>query len=214
VYGSANGNKCFSELDKYFPRSPYSASKASSDHLVYSWHYSYELPITISNCTNNFGKYQFPDKLIPKIIMKALSNEKIPLYGNGLQIRDWLHVEDHIKAIIEIILNGNIGETYCIGANNEKTNKDLTLEIFNIINSYNLGFKLNNSSIDYVKDRPGHDKRYAIDASKIKENLNWSPIINFEDGLHSTVDWYLNNSQWCVEVMRKEGYRGERLGLI
>ncbi len=183
----------FSEDTPYRPRSPYSASKASSDHLVRSYYHTHNLPITISNCSNNYGSYQFPEKLIPLFVTSLIDNKKIPLYGDGLNVRDWLHVRDHCIAIELICKSGKIGETYCVGGDAEKTN----LEITNIIlDEMGVG----DDMIEYVDDRKGHDKRYAIDFSKIKNNLGWTPSIKFEDGIKNTIKWYVDNEWWWRDI--------------
>ncbi|MFZ2303167.1 MAG: dTDP-glucose 4,6-dehydratase [Minisyncoccia bacterium] len=190
VYGQLSStDKPFSEKTPYDPRSPYSASKASSDHLVSSYFHTYNLPITISNCSNNYGPYHFPEKLIPLAITNILTNKKIPIYGDGSQIRDWLHVEDHCRAIDLIVHKGKIGETYCIGGDSEYTNKNLLLMILKIM-------KKEESVFEYVKDRLGHDKRYAIDFSKIKNELGWKPEIEITSGLQKTIKWYEKNVDW------------------
>lgn len=216
VYGDLeNEDSFFTEYTPYAPSSPYSASKASSDHLVRAWSRTYGLPILISNCSNNYGPFHFPEKLIPLVIINALEGRKIPVYGNGQQIRDWLFVEDHARALLTVLLNGNVGETYNIGGNNEKSNIDVVRAICNVlelsaapkpkgINSY---FEL----ITFVSDRPGHDKRYAIDASKINNELNWSPQETFESGLTKTIHWFLENMEWWKKI-RVEKYEGARLG--
>lgn len=196
VYGSAEKGSFFNENSIYNPRSPYSASKASSDHLVNSWFNTYNLPITISNCSNNFGPWQFPEKLIPLAITNALQYKKIPLYGNGENIRDWLYVDDHINAILKIILFGKIGEKYCIGAKNEKTNSEILFEICNILDEIKPRSKSYKNLITNVKDRAGHDQRYAINPTKIENELRWSPNYSFSNALLDTVNWYLKNEKW------------------
>lgn len=179
----------FNEKTPYAPRSPYSASKASSDHLVRAYFHTYGLPITISNCSNNYGKYQFIEKLIPLFITNLAEGEKVPLYGNGKNIRDWIHVDDHNRGVDMIIHKGEIGETYCLGGGNEMSNIEICRRILKIMNK-------SEDSIEYVTDRAGHDFRYAIDYSKIKAELGWEPEILFEDGLRATIEWYLNNENW------------------
>ncbi len=213
VYGSLGEEGFFNEDSKYDPRSPYSASKAASDHLVNAWFHTFKFPIIKTNCSNNFGPYQFIEKLIPLVILKAINNEKIPIYGDGKNVRDWLFVEDHIDAIIIAICKGEIGKTYCIGGNNQKRNIEIVNEICKIIDK-----KLNKKDstkdkIIFVNDRPGHDKRYAIDSTLIKSELGWEPNHTFEDALEKTVSWYINNLDWCKEVELKSNYNGERLGL-
>ena len=204
VFGSLTDlSSKFDENSKYEPRSPYSASKAASDHLVRAWFHTYNLPISISNCSNNYGPWQYPEKLIPVVVKKAINLEKIPLYGNGENIRDWLHVDDHINAILLIINNGDIGESYCIGGSNEIKNKDLIKMICEYLDK-KLPKKFSYKDlITNVNDRPGHDYRYAIDSSFIKDNLDWSPSISFKDGLRNTIDWYLKNLDWVNIVMKK-----------
>jgi dTDP-glucose 4,6-dehydratase len=198
VFGSLGLNwPSFTEKTPYDPRSPYSASKASSDHLVRAYFHTYGLPITISNCSNNYGPYQFPEKFISLIITNLLEDKKIPLYGDGLNVRDWLYVEDHCAAIDQIIHKGKIGETYCIGGDGEKTNLEIAQKILELM-------KKKNDQIEYVVDRPGHDKRYSIDFSKIKEKLEWQPQTSFEDGLQKTIEWYKNNQDWWKNIKSGE----------
>lgn len=187
----------FKENTPYDPRSPYSASKAASDHLVRAYFHTHELPITISNCSNNYGPYQFPEKLIPLFVTNILENKKVPVYGSGENIRDWIHVDDHNRGVEEIIKKGKIGETYCLGGGNEKTNMEITKLILELMGK-------GDEMIEYVKDRPGHDKRYAINFSKIKKELNWSPQISFEDGLKETVEWYKKNEDWWKRIKSGE----------
>ncbi|MGW8184849.1 MAG: dTDP-glucose 4,6-dehydratase [Candidatus Moraniibacteriota bacterium] len=194
VYGSLKkDDPAFNEKTPYDPRSPYSASKASSDHLVRSYYHTHNLPITISNCSNNYGPYQFPEKLIPFFVTSLMEGKKLPVYGTGENIRDWLHVKDHCRAIDKIIRNGKIGETYCIGGNAEKTNLEITHKILEL-----MGFDEN--YIEYVADRKGHDMRYAVDFTKIKNELGWEPLISFEDGIKETVQWYKNNLEWLDNI--------------
>lgn len=197
VFGSLLENDYFTEETKYDPSSPYSASKAGSDHLVRAWHRTYGLPVIITNCSNNFGPYQNPEKLIPKIIMNAINKKPIPIYGDGMQERDWLYVEDHAEALYKVMKNGEVGETYNIGADNQKTNIDIAKLICSIldekIQGSNFGLKSFSDLITYVKDRPGHDQRYAIDASKIKNNLKWQPKYDFKHSLKLTIEWYIQN---------------------
>lgn len=197
VFGQLSStDKPFSEKTPYDPRSPYSASKASSDHLVSSYFHTYGLPITISNCSNNYGPYHFPEKLIPLAITNLLTGRKVPIYGDGMQVRDWLHVEDHCRAIDLIIHKGKIGETYCVGGDSEYTNKDLILMLLAIMNK-------DEDSLEYVEDRKGHDKRYAINFSKIKKDLGWVPKITVQHGLEKTVEWYENNVEWWNKKIKK-----------
>lgn len=194
VYGDLadrdEANALFKEDDKYDPSSPYSASKAASDHLVSAWHRTYGLPVVITNCSNNYGPYHHPEKLIPKVITNALQGKKIPLYGNGDQIRDWLYVEDHAEALYTVVTQGVVGEKYNIGGHNEHTNE---VVIHTILNTLNIDFW---DIVERVVDRPGHDLRYAIDASKIRNELNWKPKETFTTGIEKTVEWYLQNEKW------------------
>lgn len=196
VYGDLKDGNFFTEKTPYDPSSPYSASKAASDHLVRAWSRTYNLPVVITNCSNNYGPFQFPEKLIPLTIIKVINGEKIPVYGDGLQIRDWLHVEDHVDALYEVMLNGDLGQTYNIGGNNEKTNIDVVHMICDLLDRkkpYPINGQSSRELIEFIKDRPGHDVRYAIDASKIKKDLNWEPKRTFDEGLKETVDWYFND---------------------
>ena len=219
VYGDLHGTTdLFTEETPYAPSSPYSASKASSDHLVRAWHRTYNFPIIITNCSNNYGPYQFPEKLIPLTILNAISGKPLPIYGKGDQIRDWLHVEDHAKALVKVLQEGKIGETYNIGGNNEKTNLEVVETICKIleellpIKNSTLNIQNYKNLITFVADRPGHDIRYAIDATKISNKLNWQPQETFETGIKKTVQWYLNNKTWWQRV-QDGSYQGERLGL-
>ncbi len=194
VYGSlGKDDPAFNEETNYDPRSPYSASKASSDHLVRSYFHTHGLPITISNCSNNYGPYQFPEKLIPLFVTNLMDDKKIPVYGTGENIRDWLHVSDHCRAIDKIVRDGKIGETYCIGGNAEKTNIEITNIILDAMNK-------DQNMIEYVEDRKGHDKRYAINFDKIKKELDWSPSVTFEQGIADTIKWYQDNEQWWRNI--------------
>ncbi len=196
VFGSLKLNDfAFNENNSYDPHSPYSAAKASSDHLVRAYFHTYNLPITISNCSNNYGPYQFPEKLIPLFITNLLENKKVPVYGAGQNIRDWIHVDDHNQGIEFILAKGKIGETYCLGGANETTNLDLTYKILKLLNK-------NNNYIEYVEDRKSHDLRYAIDFSKAKQELDWEPQINFETGLLQTINWYKNNINWWKKLKK------------
>lgn len=193
----------FSEQSNYNPSSPYSASKASSDHLVRAWGKTYGLPFVITNCSNNYGPYQYPEKLIPQTIINALMEKKIPVYGNGTQIRDWLYVDDHACALVNVLYKGERMQTYNIGGNNEMRNIDVVKIICNILDKKNFNNKKCSSYtdlIEYVNDRPGHDKRYAIDSSKIYNDLNWAPFESFESGLEKTIDWYIDNEWWWKNV--------------
>ncbi len=212
VFGSLGLDGKFDENTKYAPRSPYSSSKASSDHLVQSWYHTYGLPTIVSNCSNNFGPYQFPEKLIPLSILKGIKGEKIPLYGNGLNIRDWLYVEDHVEALLLIADKGQVGKSYCIGGFGERTNKEVQLKICNILDEINPREFPHATLIENVEDRPGHDKRYAINSNLIQKELGWNPKITFEEGLKKTIHWYLDNLKWSIEIMQKSGYSGYRIG--
>lgn len=216
VYGDLKGSDdLFTEQTPYSPSSPYSASKAASDHLVRAWGRTYSLPVIITNCSNNYGPYHFPEKLIPHVILNAIHGKPLPIYGNGLQIRDWLYVEDHAKALIRIITEGKVGETYNIGGHNEKTNLEVVQAICDLLEELApekpSGINTYRDLITFVKDRPGHDARYAIDASKIERELGWVPEETFETGLRKTVQWYLTNAPWWERVLSGE-YRLERLG--
>lgn len=215
VYGDLEGSTdLFTEKTSYAPSSPYSASKASSDHLVRAWNRTYGLPSIVTNCSNNYGPYHFPEKLIPLVILNALDRKPLPIYGNGNQIRDWLYVEDHARALYQVATKGAVGETYNIGGYNEKQNIEVVKAICKILDELKPlpeGSKYE-SFITFVKDRPGHDLRYAIDASKIKNELNWKPEETFETGIRKTVEWYLNNLQWCRRV-QDGSYQRERLGV-
>ncbi len=196
VFGTLGSEGKFNESTPYDPRSPYSASKASSDHLVSAWQHTFGLPILITNCSNNYGPWQYPEKLIPKTIINALNNKNIPIYGNGENIRDWLYVEDHAEALIKVLSDGEIGEKYCIGGNEEKTNNEIVELICNFLDEIKPRKDSYKSLITYVEDRKGHDFRYSIEANKIKKMLNWSPRFSFKDGLRDTVNWYLENKKW------------------
>ena len=201
VYGSLGSSGYFTEETPYDPRSPYSASKASSDHFVRAFHHTYKLPIIISNCSNNYGPYQFPEKLIPLCIYNIFHNKPLPVYGMGLNVRDWLYVEDHVAAIDIIFHNGVVGETYNIGGHNEWKNIDIVTELCRQMDEkLGRGKGISENLITFVKDRAGHDLRYAIDASKLKNELGWEPSLQFEEGLSRTIDWYLNNQEWLNDV--------------
>ncbi len=214
VYGSLGQTGLFTETTPYAPNSPYSASKAASDHLVRAWFHTYGLPVLTTNCSNNYGSYQFPEKLIPLFILNALAGKKLPIYGDGLNIRDWLFVDDHCSAIFRTLEAGRIGEVYNIGGNSEKTNLaviDTLCEILDEQHPAQNGESYKTLKY-YVNDRPGHDRRYAIDASKLKNELGWQPQETFESGMKKTVRWYLDHLEWCQRV--KDGsYQGQRLGL-
>ena len=216
VYGDLEGTEdLFTEETPYAPSSPYSASKAASDHLVRAWWRTYGLPVIVTNCSNNYGPYHFPEKLIPHVILNAIHGKPLPIYGDGSQIRDWLYVEDHAKALIKVVTEGEIGETYNIGGRNEKTNLEVVETICDLLEELAPekpeGVCNYRDLITFVKDRPGHDVRYAIDASKIERELGWVPEETFESGLRKTVKWYLDNRQWWERVL-SGAYRLERLG--
>lgn len=212
VYGSLGDSGLFTETTRYKPNSPYSASKASSDHLVRAWNKTYNLPVVISNCSNNYGPYQFPEKLIPLMIQKALAGEDLPIYGKGDNVRDWLYVDDHVKALWKIVTEGEDGGVYNVGGHNEKTNMQVVDTICEILDdlSPRVDGKAYGDQKTFVKDRPGHDKRYAIDASKISKTLGWMPQETFESGIRKTIQWYLDNDQWIAKVSAQ--YDGGRLG--
>lgn len=214
VFGSINSKGKFSEDSRYDPRSPYSATKASSDHLVNAWHHTYGIPVITTNASNNYGPWQFPEKLIPLVILKSLSLEKIPLYGDGMNIRDWIHVDDHIEAILLVSKYGQIGKKYLIGGNNERRNKDVVFMICDYLDEVVPRSQSYKELITYVNDRPGHDYRYALDSSLIKNELNWEAKIEFKEGLNKTIDWYLNNLNWCSKMSNQSGYNGQRIGLL
>ncbi len=214
VFGSLGAEGFFTETTPYDPSSPYSASKAASDHLVRAWQRTYGLPVTISNCSNNYGPYQFPEKLIPLIIANAGSNKKLPVYGDGSNIRDWLYVEDHCRAIDLIVRRGENGRTYNIGGHNEMTNLEVVHAICDLVDEFlpRPDGSSRRDLVSFVTDRPGHDQRYAIDASRMENELDWTPEYDFAGGLRSTVEWYLANQAWCDEVTA-DRYDGARLGL-
>ncbi|WP_199089662.1 dTDP-glucose 4,6-dehydratase [Bosea sp. ASV33] len=212
VFGSLGSDGFFREDTAYQPNSPYSASKAASDHLVRAWHHTYGLPVVMTNCSNNYGPYHFPEKLIPLMIINALEGKPLPVYGNGLNVRDWLYVDDHADALITVATTGRLGESYNIGGHNEKTNIEVVKTICALLDELRPDPKGSRERlIAYVTDRPGHDARYAIDAGKIGRELGWTPKETFETGLRRTVEWYLANPGWWGDI-RSGVYRGERLG--
>ncbi|UYO39835.1 dTDP-glucose 4,6-dehydratase [Rhodopseudomonas palustris] len=215
VFGSLGAEGLFREDTPYQPKSPYSASKAGSDHLVRAWHHTYGLPVVITNCSNNYGPYHFPEKLIPLAIIKALHGEAIPVYGTGANVRDWLHVEDHADALLLAAERGEIGESYNIGGRNERTNLEVVQAICRLLDELAPDAAIGSRAklISFVTDRPGHDARYAIDASKVERELGWRARYSFDDGLRQTVQWYLDNRTWWERV-RSGVYRGERLGVV
>jgi dTDP-glucose 4,6-dehydratase len=207
VYGTlSTTDRAFKETNKYEPNSPYSASKAASDHLVRAWHHTYGLPVLTTNCSNNYGPYHFPEKLIPLCILKALQGQDLPIYGDGQQVRDWLYVVDHCEGISTVLGKGVIGETYNIGGWNEKTNLEVVHALCDLLDELQprQDSKSYREQITFVKDRPGHDRRYAIDATKISNKLNWKPKETFETGIRKTVQWYLDNQNWVANVQSGE----------
>ncbi|MBV8214941.1 MAG: dTDP-glucose 4,6-dehydratase [Verrucomicrobia bacterium] len=213
VYGSLGPEGLFHESTAYDPSSPYAASKAASDHLAIAWYRTYGLPVIVSNCSNNYGPFQFPEKLIPLIILNAYEGKPLPVYGNGSNVRDWLYVDDHSKALHLILTKGRPGETYNVGGRNERTNLEVVEAICSVLDSMNPGYERHNRLITYVVDRPGHDHRYAIDATKLEMELGWKAEEDFQSGLAKTVRWYLDN-EWWWSRLRKKVYAGERIGLV
>ena len=212
VYGSLGAAGLFAENTPYDPSSPYSASKAGSDHLAKAWQRTYGLPVIVSNCSNNYGPYHFPEKLIPLTILNALAGERLPVYGNGENIRDWLYVEDHAQALDIIVDRGRIGETYNVGGRNERRNVDVVRRICDVLDRLSPANRPREELIEFVTDRPGHDARYAIDARKLEDELGWRAKENFETGIAKTVEWYLGNEWWWGPL--RDRYAGERLGLV
>ncbi|MCW8880312.1 MAG: dTDP-glucose 4,6-dehydratase [Kangiellaceae bacterium] len=216
VYGDLDEDSKFREDSPYDPSSPYSASKASADHLVRAWQKTYGLPILLTNCSNNYGPYHFPEKLIPLMILNAMEGKPLPLYGDGKQVRDWLYVDDHVRALYQVVINGKVGETYNIGGSSEKQNIEVVRVICDHLNKLiekkPSGIEDFNDLITFVQDRPGHDKRYAIDSSKINNELGWQPAESFDSGIKKTVEWYLKNQDWCNRVL-DGSYQKQRLGL-
>lgn len=214
VFGSLPETGMFTESSAYQPNSPYAASKAAADHLVRAWFRTYGLPVIVTNCSNNYGPYQFPEKLVPLTIINALNGKSLPVYGTGANVRDWLHVEDHVRALWVVATNGEVGATYNIGANNERTNLEVVKAICSTLDRLlpQSSCRPHASLIEFVADRPGHDRRYAIDAEKIGRDLGWRPIETFESGLAKTVRWYLDNRAWWQDILTRR-YAGERLGL-
>lgn len=212
VFGSLGAEGLFSENTPYDPRSPYSASKAASDHLASAWHHTYGLPVLISNCSNNYGPYHLPEKLIPLIILNGLDGRSLPVYGDGSNIRDWLYVDDHARALLTIVEKGRLGETYNVGGRNERTNLDVVQRICDLLDKHVPLKEARRGLISFVKDRPGHDQRYAIDATKLETELGWRAQENFETGIERTVGWYLDN-HWWWQPLRAAGHGVARLGL-
>lgn len=215
VFGSLPCTGFFSEATAYDPRSPYSASKAASDHLVRSWYHTYGLPVLVTNCSNNYGPYHFPEKLIPLAIIKGLEGKALPVYGDGGNVRDWLYVEDHVRALLAVIEGGKLGETYCIGGRTERTNLEIVKAICALLDELapSKAVGRRDALISFVADRPGHDRRYAIDPSRICGELGWQPRETFDSGLRKTVQWYLTNRAWWQRI-RESIYGGERLGAL
>jgi dTDP-glucose 4,6-dehydratase len=213
VFGALGEDGAFSEETPYDPNSPYSASKAGSDHLVRAWGRTYGLPVVITNCANNYGPFQFPEKLIPTVITRALEGKAIPVYGDGRQVRDWLHVDDHAEALLLCLTRGRLGETYCIGGTPDRRNLEIIQILCAALDKYAPANTPHAEKIAFVTDRPGHDFRYAIDASKLKAELGWEARTSLEDGLDETVRWYVENANW-VDGIRQRGFHSERLGLV
>jgi dTDP-glucose 4,6-dehydratase len=213
VFGSLGTAGHFNETTAYNPTSPYSASKAASDHLVRAWNRTYELPVLITNSSNNYGPYQFPEKLIPLTIINALEGMPLPVYGAGINVRDWLYVEDHVAALFSVIDHGRVGETYCVGGRADKTNLDVVTAICRLMDGLRPRDGGHEQLVQFIQDRPGHDLRYAIDSTRIRAELGWRPAETFETGLRKTVEWYLVNAPWWQHI-RKKIYRGERLGVV
>ena len=213
MFGALGETGVFSETTPYDPNSPYSASKAGSDHLVRAWGRTFGLPVVITNCSNNYGPFQFPEKLIPTVISRALEGKSIPVYGQGLQVRDWLHVDDHAEALLLVLQKGRLGETYCIGGDNTIRNIDLVRTLCAHLDRLAPANGPHAERIAFVADRPGHDFRYAIDASKVRQELGWSPRISVDQGLESTVAWYVSNREWWDRI-RARGFHSERMGLV
>ena len=214
VFGSLGATGRFSETTPYDPRSPYSASKAASDHLVNAWHHTYGLPVVLTNCSNNYGPWQFPEKLIPVVILKAAAGEPIPLYGDGANVRDWLFVDDHVDALLLAATRGRLGQSYCVGGHGERTNKQVVEAICSHLDQLRPAGSPHARLITPVTDRPGHDRRYAIDPTRISTELGWQPRHSFESGLEATVRWYLENLEWCAAVRAQGGYDGGRIGQL
>ncbi|MEM9837756.1 MAG: dTDP-glucose 4,6-dehydratase [Pseudomonadota bacterium] len=213
VYGSLGAEGLFHETTAYDPSSPYSSSKAASDHLVMAWHRTYGLPVVLSNCSNNYGPYQFPEKLIPLMILNAMDGKELPVYGDGSNIRDWLHVEDHAAALVTILTRGVLGEKYNVGGRNERTNLEVVHTICDAVDAHLSDGQSRREQIKFVTDRPGHDQRYAIDATKLENELGWKAKYNFDTGIAQTIDWYLSNEDWW-QPLRAGVYGGQRLGLV
>ena len=213
VFGALGEDGVFTEETPYDPNSPYSASKAGADHLVRAWGRTYGMPVVLTNCSNNYGPYQVPEKLIPTVISRALEGKTIPVYGDGRQVRDWLHVDDHAEALLLVLQKGRLDETYCIGGTPDRRNLEIVQILCAALDKYAPANTPHAEKIEFVTDRPGHDFRYAIDASKLTAELGWSPRHSLEDGLDETVRWYVDNKDW-VQRIRERGFHSERLGLV
>lgn len=211
VYGSLGSEGLFTETTPYDPRSPYSASKASSDHLVMAWYHTFGLPVLVTNCSNNYGPYHFPEKLIPLIILNALESKPLPVYGKGDNVRDWLYVDDHARALYLVLTKGEVGQTYNVGGNNERTNLQVVETICDVLDEFVPTGSSRRELITFVSDRPGHDKRYAIDSTKLQTELGWKPQQDFETGIRRTIQWYLDNDWWWRPIREKK-YDGKRIG--
>ena len=211
VYGSLHADGAFTEGSPYRPRSPYAASKAGADHLARAYHHTYGLPVLVTNCSNNYGPYQFPEKLIPLTILKALAGDAVPVYGDGSNVRDWLYVDDHVSGLLDVLERGRPGETYLIGGNNERSNLEVVRTVLNAMNQLAPATTDYRDLITFVADRPGHDFRYAVDATRIRRELGWTPQHPFEEGIRDTVQWYLDHQAWCA-VVTDGRYGLERLG--
>ena len=214
VFGSLGADGRFSETTPYDPRSPYSASKAASDHLVSAWHHTFDLPVVLTNCSNNYGPWQFPEKLIPVVTLKAAAGEEIPLYGDGLNVRDWLYVDDHVDALLLAACRGRSGRSYCVGGHGERNNREVVEAICAELDAAQGKHHPHANLIRSVRDRPGHDRRYAIDPTRISTELGWSPRHDFRSGLQQTVRWYLEHQDWCRKVRDRAQYDGGRLGSV
>ena len=212
VFGSLGATGLFSETTPYAPRSPYAASKAASDHLVSAWHHTYGLPVVLTHCSNTYGPWQFPEKLIPVVILKAVAGDPIPLYGDGANVRDWLHVDDHVDGLLLAAGEGQLGQSYGLGGHGERSNRQMVEGLCALLDQRQPGGAPHARLITPVQDRPGHDHRYAIDPTRISTELGWQPNHNLDDGLAATVDWYLANLDWCRQVRQRAGYGGGRLG--
>ncbi|WP_186469814.1 dTDP-glucose 4,6-dehydratase [Synechococcus sp. A18-25c] len=213
VFGSLGAKGRFSETTPYDPRSPYSASKAASDHLVSAWHHTYGMPVLLTNCSNNYGPWQFPEKLIPVVILKAVAGEPIPLYGDGANVRDWLFVDDHVDALLLVASKGEVGRSYCVGGHGERSNREVVETICVLLDELRPQDAPHARLITLVNDRPGHDRRYAIDPGRIMVELGWQPRHAFRTGLEATVRWYLEHLDWCAAVRNRADYSGERIGV-